>query len=156
MSQGFAIKEHVYEFLFGKSLAITEDFLSDRETGYSNNLRLLQEKLKTLESDSLRTKQDLAHEKEQCFVRLQEGESERIKYKTENAIMGERLQNAKAEIDELRMRLNCEFTEKVQDLELQTKIQKDELRKKDNEIIELTNETLKNSNDFNKKLALIE
>ena len=156
MSQGFAIKEHVYEFLFGKSLAITEDFLSDRETGYNNNLRLLQEKLKTLESDSLRTKQDLAHEKEQCFVRLQEGESERIKYKTENAIMGERLQNAKAEIDELRMRLNCEFTEKVQDLELQTKIQKDELRKKDNEIIELTNETLKNSNDFNKKLALIE
>lgn len=36
MTSGFAIKEHVYEFLFGKSLAITEDFLSDRETGYNN------------------------------------------------------------------------------------------------------------------------
>lgn len=54
------------------------------------------------------------------------------------------------------MKLNCEYTEKVQDLELQTKIQKDEIRKRDGEIMELTNETLKNSNEFNKKLALIE
>jgi len=38
---GFAIKEHVYEYLFTKSLALTEDFLSDRETQSSNSLRLL-------------------------------------------------------------------------------------------------------------------
>ena len=49
MGNGFNIKEHVYEFLFSKSLAITEDFLSDKDTQSSNQLRLLQEKLKTAE-----------------------------------------------------------------------------------------------------------
>ncbi|CDW83719.1 guanylate-binding n-terminal domain containing protein [Stylonychia lemnae] len=156
MSQGFAIKEHVYEFLFNKSLQLTEDFLSDRENNSCNTIRILQEKLKTAEHESLRYKQELNHEKEQCFTRLQDGESDRIKYKTENAILTERLQNAKAEIDELRMKLNCEYTEKMQDLELQNKVQKEELRKKDNEIVDLTNETIKNSNDHNKRFALIE
>jgi hypothetical protein len=32
--------------------------------------------------------------------------------------MSERLATAKVEIDELRMKLNCEYTEKVQELEL--------------------------------------
>ncbi len=54
------------------------------------------------------------------------------------------------------MKLNCEYTEKLQDLEMQTKVQKEELRKKDAEIMELTNETLKNSNEHNKKFALVE
>jgi len=41
MTSGFAIKEHVYEFLFNKSLAVTEDFLSDRDTNSNNQLRIL-------------------------------------------------------------------------------------------------------------------
>lgn len=56
MGNGFNIKEHVYEFLFSKSLAITEDFLSDKDTQSSNQLRLLQEKLKTAEQEALRFK----------------------------------------------------------------------------------------------------
>lgn len=40
-SQGFAVKEHAYEYLFTKVLSLTEDFLSDRETGHSNQLRIL-------------------------------------------------------------------------------------------------------------------
>lgn len=54
------------------------------------------------------------------------------------------------------MKLNCEYTEKLQDLEMQTKVQKEEIKKRDSQIMELTNETLKNTNEFNKKLALIE
>lgn len=69
--------------------------------------------MKTAEGESLRFKQELNHEKEQCFLKLQEGEGDRIRFKTENAILTERLQNSKAEVDELRMRVNCEFTEKV-------------------------------------------
>ena len=121
-SQGFAVKDHAYEYLFTKVLQLTEDFLSDRETGHSNQLRILQEKLKTAESESQRYKQELSKEKEQCFVRIQDGESERIKYKTENAILQERYSNTKIEIDELRMKMNCEYSEKLQDLEMQVKI----------------------------------
>ena len=54
------------------------------------------------------------------------------------------------------MRLNCEYTEKLQDLEIQNKVQKDEIRKRDNEITELTNENMKMSNEYSKKFALIE
>ncbi len=54
------------------------------------------------------------------------------------------------------MKLNCEYTEKLQDLEMQVKIQKEEIRKRDSEIMELTNQTMKSSNDNSKKLALIE
>ncbi len=100
---------------------------------------MLSEKLKNAESESLRYKTDLTNEKEQCYAKLQEGESDRIKYKTENAILTERLQICKAEVDELRMKLNCEYTEKLQDLEMQVKIQKEEIRKRDSEIMELTN-----------------
>lgn len=70
----------------------------------------------------MRYKSELTQEKENCFVKLQEGESDRIKYKTENAILSEKLSTAKIEIDELRTKLNCEYTEKVQELELQSKI----------------------------------
>jgi hypothetical protein len=52
------------------------------------------------------------------MIRLQEGESDRIKYKTENAILTEKLSTARIEVEELRMKLNCEYTEKVQELEL--------------------------------------
>lgn len=35
-------------------------------------------------------------------------------------------------------------------------MQKEELRKRDAEIVELTNETVKSSNEFSKKMALVE
>ena len=39
---------------------------------------------------------------------------------------------------------------------MQTKIQREELRKKEGELKEMTNETLKNSNEYTKKIALLE
>lgn len=54
------------------------------------------------------------------------------------------------------MKLNCEYTDKLRELELQNKIQKEEIRKRDNDIKELTNENVKYSNDNSKKLALLE
>lgn len=54
------------------------------------------------------------------------------------------------------MKLNCEYTEKMQELEMQTKAQKDELRKKDNEIKDLTNENMQIINQNSKKIALLE
>jgi hypothetical protein len=41
------------------------------------------------------------------------------------------------------MKLNCEYTEKVNDLESRVKILKDENRKKENDVRELTNENVK-------------
>ena len=60
------------------------------------------------------------------------------------------------EIDELKMKLNVEYTEKLQQLELQAKMQKEELRKRESDIKDLTNEQVKFSNDNSKKVALLE
>jgi len=54
------------------------------------------------------------------------------------------------------LKLNCEYTEKLHELEMQVKVQKDELRRKDQEIMEQTNETLKSCTENAKKLALVE
>ena len=62
---------------------------------------------------------------------MQDGESERIQYKTESAILNEKYQNIKKEAEELKMKLNCEYTERVNQLDMQCKILKDELSKKE-------------------------
>lgn len=54
------------------------------------------------------------------------------------------------------MRLNCEYSEKLKDLELQNKVHKDEVRKRDNQLVEMTNETIKRTNESSKRLALVE
>ena len=70
---------------------------------------MLQEQIKGAEKDIARYKQELQQEKETCFQRIQEGESERIKSKTENIILQERLQNTKAELDELKNKYSVEY-----------------------------------------------
>lgn len=62
----------------------------------------------------------------------------------------------KLEVDELRKKLSCEYTEKLHELEMQNKIQKDELKKRDTDIKELTSENVKTSNDYSKQIALLE
>lgn len=117
---------------------------------------MLTEKLKTAENESYMYKSELNNEKESCFRKLQDSEGDRIKFKTENTLLNERYSAAKIEIDELRMKLNCEFSEKLAELESQNRLLKDEVRKKDNDIKDLTNEQLKQMNDSQKKIALIE
>ena len=54
------------------------------------------------------------------------------------------------------MKLNCEYTEKLQDLELQNKVQKEEIRKRDTQIQELSNDNMKATSEVSKKMALVE
>lgn len=70
--------------------------------------------------------------------------------------MSEKLQQSRFEIDDLRLRLNSEYSEKLKDIEVQNKVLRDEIRKKEGQLQELTNETVKMSNEAGKKLALVE
>ena len=88
----------------------------------------------------------MQNEKETSFKRLQEIESERVKLRAENTI----------EIDDLRLRMNSEYSEKLRDIEVQNKALRDEIRKKEISLLELTNETMKMSNEANKRIALVE
>jgi ribosomal protein L16 Arg81 hydroxylase len=116
-AQGISIKEYLYEYLFTKSLSLIEDLVTNQTTTQANQIRMLSEKLKSAESEAISYKSDLNNEKENCFKRLQESESDRIKFKTENTLLTERYTAAKYEIDELRMKLSCEFSEKLAELE---------------------------------------
>ena len=57
-------------------------------------------------------------------------------------LLSERLNSAKDEVDSLKQKLNCEYTEKLNQMEMTSRILKEEIKKKNNEIKELTNETL--------------
>ena len=67
---GTGIKEFMYEYLFNKSLVLTEDLISSKETTSSNQLRVLQEQLKNAESECLRYKTELNQEKDSFFRRI--------------------------------------------------------------------------------------
>ena len=117
---------------------------------------MLQEKQRGSESEAIRYRNELVSEKEQSFRRLQDIESDRVKLKTENAILQEKYSQARFEIDDLKMRLNCEYSEKLKDLESQNKVHRDEVRKRDTQLVEMTNETIKRTNENSKRLALVE
>lgn len=106
-------KEWIYEYLFAKALPIFEDFGSTREQESSNQLRLLGEGHKQMEQEVWRYKQELNNEKENCFRKLQDQETERIQKKTENAFLTEKNQNLQIELEELRKRCSTEYTEKL-------------------------------------------
>jgi hypothetical protein len=54
-------------------------------------------------------------------------------------LLSERYTAAKLEIEELRMKLNCEYSEKLAELESQNRLLKDDVRKRDNDVRDLTN-----------------
>jgi hypothetical protein len=66
------------------------------------------------------------------------------------------MQIAKVEIEELRMKLNCEYTDKINELEIKNKASKEDVMRKENDIRQMTNEHVMASNDWSKKLALVE
>ncbi len=78
----------------------------------------MQEKLKVNEGEAQRYRSELQSEKESSFRRHQDLESDRIKLRTDHAIMEEKLKQARFEIDDLRVRMNSEYSEKLQDLEV--------------------------------------
>ena len=71
-----------------------------------------------MESDLFRYKQELIQERELSFKKLQDQENDRVQKRAENAILTEKLQVAKVEIEELKMRVAVEYTDKVNQLEL--------------------------------------
>jgi len=94
-------KEWINEYLFGKSLAIIEDYCGWKQQEGNNQVRILTESKKQLEEDILRYKNELTQEKESSFKKLQEQENERIQKRTENAILTEKVASQKAELDRM-------------------------------------------------------
>jgi hypothetical protein len=46
-----AVRDHCFEYLFTRSMALTDDYLSGRDMAITNQLRVLQEKLRTSDAD---------------------------------------------------------------------------------------------------------
>lgn len=128
----------MYEYLFHKALAVTEELITDKETAQSNQQRLMREQLKTAEGEVLRYKQELTSEKETSFKRVQETESDRIRLKTENMIMQERATASKAEIEELRAKVNGEYATKLAELEKTNRALQEEVRKRETEMMSMS------------------
>ncbi len=76
----------------------------------------MKEQVKQYETDNFRYKEELNQERENCFKKLQEQENDRIQKRTENAILQEKLNASKCDL------------EKVVSLEFQLKTQAQELR----------------------------
>jgi hypothetical protein len=93
-----------------RSLQVTEEYLSDRDQTTSNQLRVLSEKLRASDSEAIRFRTDLQNEKEKSFQRHQDLESERISLRTENAILQEKMSQARFELDDMKLRVNSGAT----------------------------------------------
>lgn len=139
-----------------RSLQLTEDFTALRDQQLANQLRVISEKAKGAEADAQRYRAELQAEKEQSFRRLQDLEGEKVRLRTESAISQEKLQQARLELEDVRLRLNAEFTEKLRDLETQSRSLRDDLKRKDAHILELTNDSARASSETGKLLALVE
>lgn len=56
----------------------------------------------------------------------------------------------------MKLRQATHFNEKLHEIEAQSKANKEELKKKEGQIIEMTNEIVKVNNEHGKKMALVE
>ena len=78
-------------------------------------------------------------EKENAFRRMQDVERDRVTLKTENAVLTEKYHTARQELDDLKLRQATHFNEKLHEIEAQNKANKEELKRKEGQIIELNN-----------------
>ena len=56
----------------------------------------------------------------------------------------------------MKLRLNAEYAEKLRELDSQTRSLREELKKKEGHILELTNDSARASSETGKRLALVE
>jgi hypothetical protein len=82
----------------------------------------MEQKLKMAEEDTKRLQSDLVKEKDSFYGKIQEREDERIKAKTENAILTEKLMLTRTELDELRVRVSSEINDKITELETTNRV----------------------------------
>lgn len=66
-----------------------------------------------------------------------------MKVRTENAILQEKLSQTRYEADDLKLRFTNEVTEKLRELEASNKVLREEMKKKDSSLVELTNEGIR-------------
>lgn len=150
------MRNHCLEYLLAKSLSLSEDLFSGRDRYLSSNLRVASEKLKQSEGDAARYRQELQAEKENAFRRMQDVERDRVTLKTENAVLTEKYHTIRQELDDLKLRQATHFNEKLHEIESQNKANKEELKRKEGQIIEMNNEIVKVNNENGKKMALVE
>lgn len=115
----------------------------------------MQDRLSSAESDSTRYREQYQSERDRGFTKLQELESERVTLRTENAILSEKLAQAKFELNDHQKRESQAVNERVIGLEAEIRALKEESRRKDTQIIELSNENIKTSNEHAKNIALV-
>jgi chromosome segregation ATPase len=115
----------------------------------------LQDRLSSAESDATRYREQYQSERDRGFTKLQELESERVTLRTENAILSEKLAQAKFELNDHQKRESQAVNERVIGLEAEIRALKEESRRKDTQIIELSNENIKTSNEHAKNIALV-
>lgn len=60
------------------------------------------------------------------------------------------------ELDDVRLRLNAEYAEKLRELDSQSRSLREELKRKEGHILELTNDSARASSETGKRLALVE
>ena len=83
-------------------------------------------------------------------------ETERVTLRTENAILTEKLAQAKMEVDSAKKRETTQLNERVFGIEAECRALKEEVRRKDLQIGDLTNEAARASNEHAKRVALVE
>lgn len=71
-------------------------------------------------------------------------------------MLTEKLAQAKYDMDEMKRRDAVQVSEKVQDLEMQNRAMREEVRKRETQVQEMVNEAVKASNEHSKRMALVE
>jgi len=142
-----AVRAHCLDHLLTRALSFSHDLFTESFRALSNQSRLLQDRLTSAESDASRYRDQYQSERDRNFTRLQDMETERVTLRTENAILTEKLAQAKMEVDSAKKRESTQLNERVFGMEAECRALKEETRRKDLQIGELTNEAVRASNE---------
>ena len=99
------------EILFSKALNNVEAITEQVVTEYSNDSKLMTQKLKALETENLSRKSDALKDKELYGHKLQESEEERMKLKTKEMLLEERNKALTTELERQETKHQQELTE---------------------------------------------
>jgi len=152
-SPGFeAVKS---EYLFGKLCLGNIETITDQcIKGYTGEIKLLSQRLKSVENENLARKTDALKEKEIFNHKLQECEEERMKLKTKEVLLDERNKTLTKELEKLENKYHIETTESKKRIsELETSIRQTQTSF-DKEIQSQRDEWMKKDLEANKTTAL--
>ena len=81
---------------------------------------------------------------------MHEVERDRVTLKTENAMLSEKCHSLRLELDDVKMRQTTQLNEKIHELEMQGRANKEEIKKKDAQILEMNSQAVKVNNEYSK------